>query len=157
MVIIGLPCPFSLILPPYLGAGGRCYKWFALHLFPDIPALSRVRSHGYKWNALPFPFYPCPTPGMEAVVTDGLWAVVTNDCPAPFLCYPHPTPWLGAVIANGLSFTCPLLSPSYPGVGGRGYKWIVLHLFLNYPRSNPGLRTVVSNGLPCTFSQLSPP
>ena len=62
MVIIGLPCPFSLILPPYLGAGGRCYKWFALHLFspisPPYPEFGAMVTNGMPCLFLSIPALP---------------------------------------------------------------------------------------------------
>ena len=150
VVTNGLPCTFFPLSPPYSGVGGPGCKWIALHLFPTIPALLR------GW---------------------GLW--LQMDCPAPFSSYPRPTPGLGAVVANGLPCTFFLLSPPYSGVGGRGYKWIALHLFPTIPTllrgrgtwlqmdylapfsyylcPTPGLGAVVTNGLPCTFFLLSPP
>ena len=150
MVINGLPCTYFLLSPPYSGVGGRGCKLIALHLFPTNPALLR------GW---------------------GLW--LQMDCPAHFPYYPRPTPGLGAVVTNGLPCTFFLLSPPYSGVEGRGYKWIALHIFpannalpriwgpwlqmdclapfSYYPRPTPGLGAVVTNGLPCTFSLLSKP
>ena len=150
VVANGLPCTFFLLSPPYSGVGGRGCKWIALHLFPTIPALLR------GW---------------------GPW--LQMDCPAPFSYYPRPTPGLMAAVANGLTCTFFLLSPPYPGVWVRGYKWIALHPFptipallrywgpwlqmdcpahfSHYPRPTPGLGVLVANGLPCTFFLLSPP
>ena len=44
------------------------------------------------------------------------------------------------MITNGLPCTFSLLSPHYPVVGGRSYKWIALHLFSCYPHPTPGMR-----------------
>ena len=150
MVTNGLPCTFSLLSLHYSGVGGRGYKWIALHLFPTIPALLR------GW---------------------GPW--LQMDCLAPFSYYPRPTPGLGAVVTNGLPCTFSLLTTPFSGVGGRGYKWILLHIFpaipailrgwgpwlkmdclapfSYYPRPIPGFGAVVTNGFSCTYSLLSPP
>ena len=207
-----MSCTISLILPPYRG-----YKWIALHIFPAIPALLRGWGPWLQMDCLaPFSYYPRPTPGLGAVVANGLpctffllsprysgiggrgykWIALhlfpTNhallrgwgpwlqmDSLAHFPCYPCNTPWLGAVVKNGLPCTFFLLSPPYSGFWGRGYKWILLHIFpaipallrgwgpwlqmdclapfSYYPRLSPGLGAVVTNGLPCAFFLLSPP
>ena len=105
----------------------------SLHLPPDITALPRI-AH--------FLYYPHPSPGLGAVVTNGL--------PCIFSLLTTPYPGFVVVVTNGFSCTFYLLSLHY-GIGGSGYKWIALYLLLTtLPRDwGPWLQMDCLASFPC--------
>ena len=119
--------PASLQSPPYADVGGRGYKRIALHILPDNTFLPGGWESWLQMDCLaPFACYPRPTPGLGAVVTNGL------PCIFSFLSPPY------SVVTNGMPCTFSLLSRPYPGVEGRSYKWIVLHIFHTIPALRRG-------------------